>query len=214
MTARWRSLLRMRAVLRLLLEEHVPLGALSRIAASVTLRTDEDLLNENRTPSMTAALARDILHELLGDDVELIDRDVPLPNQELIDWIVKQRPIARPPGMGPSTNPRAQHPGEPSDLLRVHDEIERRRKARKLAAETSIDGPAAEVADELDELLAFMAPLHGRPLPDLARFEEWLDGQDFYEVMHAYRMASVVRQSAVCGAFEAAKAAIRTAARR
>jgi hypothetical protein len=133
MNARWRTVLRVRAVLRLLLDEHVPIGAMTRVVAQVRQIDDERLPNEQRTHvhAATGELARDLVHELLGDDVELIDRDAP--------------------------------------------------RAR---------------------------------LPDIARFEEWLDGHEFYGVMQAYRMANVVRQPEVCGAFEAAKAAIRTAARR
>lgn len=262
MNARWRTVLRVRAVLRLLLEEHVPLGKLSHVVEQVRRISDEDLPNEQRVhgASMTGALARDILNELLGDDVELIDRDVPRARAtpiasafgtaadtwhgqrekwrdliehirerraavladdgllcassvasellDLIGWIGKVQPDPRP-------------PGEPRDLLRIGDELRRRRQARARAAEVAggdrdrdAQDEHAAVLLELDELLAFVLPLMGAPLPDLARFEEWLDGSEFYEVMQAYRMANVVRQPEVCGAFEAAKAAIRTAARR
>lgn len=264
MTARWRTVLRMRAVLRLLLEEHVPLGVLTRIVASVSLRTDEDLPNEQRVhgASMTGALARDILNELLGDDVELIDRDVPRARatpiasafgtaadtwhgqrekwRDLIEHIRERQQLARDlKALGSACSealgreldellawigtvqPDPRPPGEPRDLLRIGDELRRRRQARARAAEVAggdrdrdAQDEHAAVLLELDELLAFVLPLMGAPLPDIARFEEWLDGQAFYEVMQAYRHANIVTQPEVSGAFEAAKAAIRTAARR
>jgi hypothetical protein len=202
MTARWRTVLRMRAVLRLLLTDHVPLGAMSRVVELVRRVSDEELVNENRTPSMTAALARDILHELLGDDVELIDRDTPSASAyrtAVETW--HGQPDPRP-------------PGEPRDLLRIGDELRRRIQAAKLASETSIDAPAAAVHDELVELLAFVLPLQGAPLPDVERFEQYLEGEGFYNLMQAYRHANAVVQTEVSAAFETIKTVLREQVRR
>ena len=38
---------------------------------------------------------------------------------------------------------------------------------------------------------------------------EWLEDQEFYELMQAYRHASALDQPAVCAAFEAVKQIIR-----
>ena len=38
---------------------------------------------------------------------------------------------------------------------------------------------------------------------------DWLDGEEFYNVMQSYRMAPVTDQAAVCAAFETVKEAIR-----
>jgi hypothetical protein len=57
-------------LLRLLLDEHVPLGVLSRCVAKVIATPDDELPNEQRvhSASMVGALARDIGHELVGED--------------------------------------------------------------------------------------------------------------------------------------------------
>jgi hypothetical protein len=257
MNARWRTVLRVRAVLRLLLDAHVPLGALSRVVEQVRRISDEDLPNEQRVfgASMTGALARDILNELLGDDVELIDRDVPIASafktaadtwhgqrekwrdliehirerqqhardlkalgsacsevlvrehDELLAWIGKVQPDPRP-------------PGEPRDLLRIGDELRRRRQARARAAEVAggdrdrdAQDEHAAVLLELDELLAFVLPLMGAPLPAVERVEAWLESSAFYDLMQAYRHAPLVPLGEAAARFEEIKAEIRKATR-
>lgn len=134
----------------------------------------------------------------------------------LLTFIGTQQPDPRP-------------PGEPRDLLRVRDEVKRRHAIHRLAAETSIDAPAAAVADELGELLAFMAPLHGAPLPSPGEgrtagpaiggvgggqpqerqlLSTFVYGRRFYELMQAYRHANIVTQNEVTEAFEAVRTAL------
>lgn len=116
MRPRWRAVLRVRMFVRLLLDAHVPLGALSRCVASVLEMSDRELPNEQRVhaDSIVGALARDIVNDLIDE--------------------------------------------EPFDV---------------------------EAADA------------------------WLDGREFYDLMQAYRVAPVERQSSVLEAFDAVKTALR-----
>jgi len=109
--------------------------------------------------------------------------------------------------------PDPRPPGEPRDLLRIGDELRRRIKLRmqQLDDGSNDEQPAAAVHDELVELLAFVGPLMGAPLPDVERLDAWFDEQPFYEVMQAYRHASIPDAAA---AFEAVKTEIRKAVRK
>lgn len=243
MNARWRTVLRMRALLRLLLDEHVPLGALYRCVEQVRDIDDAHLPNEQRVHAFTrqGSLALDIVNELLGDDVELIDRDTPSAAdretwhgqrekwRDLIEHLRERRRAAGSQAQGSlgadearavareldelmswlgTVQPDPRPPGEPRDLLRIGDELRRRRAAaQRFKCE-------AAVVNELDELLAFVLPLMGAPLPDVERFEAYLESDGFYNVMQAYRHASAAQQTEATAAFEAVKAILIAQVRR
>jgi len=77
MTARWRTVLQVRALVRLLLERHVPLGTFGDLVEQISKMSDEALVeSEARIPSLTAGLARQLVEAMLGEQTELIDRDV------------------------------------------------------------------------------------------------------------------------------------------
>lgn len=246
MTARWRTLLRMRALLRLLLDGHVPLGALIRCIEQVKGIDDAQLPNEQRVhvATPTGSLASDLVLELLGDDAEMIDRDRDTWHgqrekwRDLIEHIRERRaavladesllcasPIATElldliAWIG-TVQPDPRPPGEPRDLLRIGDELRRRRVARGRAADVAAGDRARDAEDEhkavaleLDELLAFVLPLQGAPLPDVARFESFIASRELFDLMQAYRHEPVENLQGVVDRFEAVKAALIEAARR
>lgn len=190
MTPRWRLTLRLRRLVRLLLEYHVPLGVMHNCVTRIAALGDGELGGEAKpSPAQsipTWLLASELVNELLGDDIE--------------------------PSVG--ANETKRYPAEPRDLLRVGDEIERRRAAARQEYEKTGEQAANAVACELDELLAFMGPLYGAPLPELEAFDEFLASSEFYNLMQAYRLANIVVQPEVTGAFEAVKAALRKAVRK
>lgn len=228
MTARWRTVLRLRALLTLLIEQLVPLGRLGDCIEQVGKLDDAALVDAGpRVPSLSAGLARELVNAMLGDDVELIDRDTWHGQREkwrdLIEHI-RERYAAVLADEGllcasaiatelhdligwiGQVQPDPRPPGEPRDLLRISDEL---RRLRRLAS----NGPDA-VTQLLDGLLAFTLPLRGAPLPDLELFNQFLTGERFYQLMQDYRHASIVPQGAVAERFEAVKAALLEAVRR
>ena len=244
MTARWRTILRMRALLRLLLDSHVPLGALIRCIEQVKRITDEHLPNEQRLQAFTPTgqLALGLVHDLLGDDVELIDRDgqpdlrpprdVLQSARDLLQLWLRQLHRHAPMNATDDSNriapviltldlllrgddlPPPRPPGEPLDLQRVADELRRRINVARLAFEHSIDGGAEQVHDALGEVLEFVLPLRGAPLPEVERFDEFLDSREFYDAMQAYRHAPVDAQATTAGQYDVIKAVLRQAVRR
>lgn len=242
MTPQWRTVLRVRALLQALLDNYVALGTMGDLVQRVASYSDSGLVDGyGGIPSLTAGIARQLGEALIGEPegqpgatatatwhgqrekwraliehirdrrqaiLEQTDREalvcgegIARELQDLLAWIGKHQPDPRP-------------SGEPRDLLRVLAEVGRRREAAQRAFEASADQGQNAVVGALDDLLAFMRPLHGATIPQLEALGEWLDSEAFYEVMQAYRHASIVPQDAVALAFDAVKQAILQAARR
>lgn len=185
MTPRWRTTLRLRALLRLLLEKHVPMGTLDELVAFVASFSDSVLVDEQRRCGGS---------EQTGHSVPRLARDL---SMALIDE---------------NLGPDALDADAFEDLRRVFDEVKRRRDA---AAQAWPGSPVLQVFDELaafvgrklDDARDDEAAMNGR-----ARLDEWLAGSEFYGLMQDYRLANIVPQAEVSRAFEAVKAAIRKAA--
>jgi hypothetical protein len=134
MTPRWRTTLRLRALLRLLLEKHVPMGTLDELVAFVASFSDSVLVDEQRrtggsedTGHSVPRLARDL-------SVALIDENLAL---DALD--------------------EATMHDEQRFRQRMIDEVSRRRVAAQLAFEATADQGQNAVAGALDDLLAFLA---------------------------------------------------------
>jgi hypothetical protein len=98
MTHRWRTVLRVRALLQALLERHVPMGTLGEVLERVSLYTDSELVERYAriaAPVGPAALAREaawnILDEVVFDEREAYRRDV----QRVIDEVERRRQDAQ-----------------------------------------------------------------------------------------------------------------------
>lgn len=189
MTPRWRAVLQVQRLLRVLLANHVPLGVLNVEVDRATHLLDDDLVAAEADISgmgIVYDLARGWAQALVGDE--------PFAQGQIAsEWHVQRE-----------------------RWRQVIDEIRRRARAhRELVPLGSACGEP--IALELDKVLRIIGdppPIDepdGRP-PDAKRLDEFLASREFKDLLQSYRFTPISPDQQAVDAFEAIKAAIRKAA--